>query len=355
MFKKLFPFNKYYLVALAASLLILILVFKVPTYVEKRNLMKLGYDEKTISIIRKLKLGNKIVTEKVNSQAFKENILKSDFNPKYFDLYVVSKDVNEQSFKMYDSLLNKGYSKEQIINAFGKLRNFELKALLVFDLMDDKGLDEFIQDCQKHSQNNENKFQLSKSYIKPYENVQHHDFDIKVLVNYNNDLKSDKIGNLVEMDVNYASDGLKMQNEAYSHFVDLCKSISANKMGIYATDAYRSFEEQKEIYDSTSQADANGVSRPGFSDLHTGLSVLVTSSNSSGYFKNSQEYKWLLENAHLYGFIFRYPEGKEIFTGKDADARHLRYIGIEAATKCFQEKLCLEEYYKMYVENASQK
>lgn len=352
MIKKFFPINRYYIVALAASLLLLILIFKVPSYIEKRSLLKLGYNEETISIIKKFKLGNKIISQKIDTPAFKANIVKSDFDPKYFDLYVVNKDVDQKSFEMYNSLLKKGYSKQQIIKMFSKLRNFEIRALLVFDVMDDKGLDEFIQDCEKHPQNNENKFELSKSYLKPYENVQHHDFDIAVLINYNNDLKSDKIGNLVEMDVNYASEGLKMQSEAYNHFVDLCKSLSANKMGIYATDAYRSFEEQKEIYESTNQADVVGVSRPGFSDLHTGLSALVTSSSPSGYFKTSQEYKWLLNNAHLYGFIFRYPEGKEIFTGKDADARHLRYIGIEAATKCFQEKLSLEEYYKLYIENS---
>lgn len=80
----------------------------------------------------------------------------------------------------------------------------------------------------------------------------------------------------------------------------------------------------------------------------SGLSLDVTSV-ASGYststaFAESEEGQWLAENAHLYGFILRYPEGAEDITGFDYSPSHLRYVGVDLATYLYVNNLTLEEY-----------
>ena len=61
-------------------------------------------------------------------------------------------------------------------------------------------------------------------------------------------------------------------------------------------------------------------------------------------FAKTTEAKWLKENCYLYGFIIRYPEGKTDITGYVYEPWHIRYLGIEDATKVEQSNLTLEEY-----------
>ena len=54
----------------------------------------------------------------------------------------------------------------------------------------------------------------------------------------------------------------------------------------------------------------------------------------------------MLSNAHKYGWILRYPEGKEDITGYSAEPWHWRYVGVAAATEMKNNNQCLEEYLK---------
>ena len=55
------------------------------------------------------------------------------------------------------------------------------------------------------------------------------------------------------------------------------------------------------------------------------------------------------ENAYKYGFILRYPKGKENITGYVYESWHYRYVGIEAAKIIYENDLTFEEYYEYYV------
>ncbi len=61
-------------------------------------------------------------------------------------------------------------------------------------------------------------------------------------------------------------------------------------------------------------------------------------------FENTNAYKWLSENMSNYGFILRYPKGKESITGYQYEPLHLRYVGIDAAKDISEKRLTLEEY-----------
>ena len=64
-------------------------------------------------------------------------------------------------------------------------------------------------------------------------------------------------------------------------------------------------------------------------------------------FGDAKEGKWLAENAHRFGFILRYPKGKEEITGYQYEPWHFRYIGIEAATIIYEKQLTLDEYFNI--------
>ena len=95
--------------------------------------------------------------------------------------------------------------------------------------------------------------------------------------------------------------------------------------------AYRTLEDQEALASSV---------QPGYSDHHTGYCVAIQYSDRT----NLESSHWLYQNCYKYGFVIRYPEGKESITGV-SDYKHcLRYVGVAHATYMMQNNLCLEEY-----------
>ncbi len=123
--------------------------------------------------------------------------------------------------------------------------------------------------------------------------------------------------------------------------------------------SYRSYEDQESVYNdfkniSLKYADSYAA-RPGHSEHQTGLAIDITSlehpyiTNDANSFDKSPEYEWLKNNCHKYGFILRYPKGKEHITGYNTESWHFRYVGIEPATKMYKDNLTLDEYYAYYM------
>ena len=67
-------------------------------------------------------------------------------------------------------------------------------------------------------------------------------------------------------------------------------------------------------------------------------------------FEKTDEFKWLNENAYKYGFILRYPKGKENITGYSYESWHYRYVGTDVAKKIHDEGITFDEYYAYYIE-----
>ena len=67
------------------------------------------------------------------------------------------------------------------------------------------------------------------------------------------------------------------------------------------------------------------------------------------FFKYSKEYLWVKENAHNYGFIIRYQEGKEDITGYSAEEWHIRYVGKKVAKYIYENNIAFEEYYNLFL------
>ena len=116
---------------------------------------------------------------------------------------------------------------------------------------------------------------------------------------------------------------------------------------------YRSFSTQSELYDAEIDNIGNEqaelwVAKPGYSEHQTGLAfdLNLSDTESSGgiVYEGTENYSWINENCSRYGFIVRYPEGKENITGYEYEPWHLRYVGEAAAAYIHEEGITLEEY-----------
>ena len=83
--------------------------------------------------------------------------------------------------------------------------------------------------------------------------------------------------------------------------------------------------------------------RPGHSEHQTGLAFDVGSIDNN--YGNTSAGKWLANNCHKFGFIIRYPIGKQNITGYQYEPWHIRYLGNPLATNVYNSGLCLEEYF----------
>lgn len=171
---------------------------------------------------------------------------------------------------------------------------------------------------------------------------------LTVCVNRKSTLSSDyKPTDLVLPDVRAvnSSNRLYMRKEAASALEELFKAAEDENYYLYAVSGYRSYSYQKSIYNPYS-----GYSAPaGASEHQLGLAMDITLAKYNGTlsvdFGNTKEGKWVKENAHKYGFIIRYLQGKEDITGYNYEPWHLRYLGVDLATELYEKNITLEEYY----------
>ena len=180
--------------------------------------------------------------------------------------------------------------------------------------------------------------------------------EIIVLVNKNNVLPNNYVpSDLRLINTRYAYYNKYLREEAAINFENL--SLDASLLGyrIIATSAFRNYEYQGKLFND--YVSSKGLdyallcsAKPGHSEHQTGLSVDVEGSNKDyDEFEKAIEFNWMKENAHKYGFILRYPKGKEHITGFKYEPWHYRYVGVKHATKIYNENITLEEYLKKIV------
>ncbi|WP_367924829.1 D-alanyl-D-alanine carboxypeptidase family protein [uncultured Ruthenibacterium sp.] len=134
---------------------------------------------------------------------------------------------------------------------------------------------------------------------------------------------------------------------------------------LYLVSAYRSVERQRNLFARKTQSFVNEgfpqeeaekqaaqwVARPGTSEHNLGLAADIVSANwysnhddLTADFENTPEFEWLQAHCAEYGFILRYPKGKESVTGITYEPWHYRYVGKDAAAQIMAEGITLEEY-----------
>ena len=130
----------------------------------------------------------------------------------------------------------------------------------------------------------------------------------------------------------------------------MLKDATAKGLNIYIASGYRSYNYQVNVYNRYVKSDGAAVadtysSRPGNSEHQTGLCFDLNTIEDS--FQYTNEGKWVNDNCYKYGFCIRFRKGKDSASGYQYESWHLRYVGVDLATKLYNngDWLSLEEYF----------
>ena len=130
-----------------------------------------------------------------------------------------------------------------------------------------------------------------------------------------------------------------VDGEVMEAFSVMQNAAAREGLNIYISSGFRSYETQNRLYNNYVAKDGKAE----HSEHQTGLCFDLNSIDDS--FAATPEGEWVANHAWEYGFIIRYPKGKEDVTGYMYESWHLRYLGKELAKKVYDSGLCLEEYY----------
>ncbi|MGL5152277.1 MAG: M15 family metallopeptidase [Clostridium sp.] len=155
----------------------------------------------------------------------------------------------------------------------------------------------------------------------------------------------------VTMRNNITPEETLLQKEAALELEKMFNDAKADGIILYASSGYRSYQTQKKLYEDNiknngiNHAEAY-VAEPGTSEHQLGLAMDVATSSLAltESFDSTEEGKWIKENSYKYGFIIRYPKGKEKITGYSYEPWHIRFVGLDLAKIINEKNITLEEY-----------
>lgn len=154
----------------------------------------------------------------------------------------------------------------------------------------------------------------------------------------------------IDYEPNYLVDvgGQLMEKTAGEAMYSMIKAAALDGVTLTPSSGYRSYGTQTQVYNKwvsqLGQEEADRVSaRPGHSEHQMGGTMDFGSITPS--FVDTDAFAWMKLNGHLYGFILRYPSGKEHITGYNFEPWHWRFVGVAAATRIQATGVTLEEYY----------
>ncbi|MEG1596809.1 MAG: M15 family metallopeptidase [Bacilli bacterium] len=355
------------LLILSFVIILILLINPIRQY-KKIKLMFIGYDKKSINYILKDKLETNLFNNKYN-KTIDKIVVEKAFNKNNYKVYSQLDYYNYKDFTTNNNklikmkytpeeinLINKRGNNDDIIN-FLKFKKIDfLKEFLKLDYAKLKyveryynyKLDNGLSSLEAVIDVNiglDQAFYTNPFLVK--------EFSYDMLVNkYNYVDKDYQPTNLVKISNDYATDNGAYANEkVVDAFIKMADDMKKENLFILANSTYRTFLDQKSIYDDYKKdygekAADNYAARPGFSEHQTGLCIDVANKNRD-LFVSTKEYKYMIENAYKYGFILRYPKGRESITGYKFEAWHFRYLGVDLATKVYKSKLTYDEYYIM--------
>lgn len=177
--------------------------------------------------------------------------------------------------------------------------------------------------------------------------------DVTVLVNKVNQIPSGWVPSDLESVID--SKGHKLRKEANTAYTKFYNDAKEKGIELYTISAYRENEKQNlywtnqmKVYNEEYASQYSAY--PGRSEHQLGLAIDVsymkTGDRLSESVATSPIGKFIETDAYKYGFILRYPKDKVAITNYGYEPWHIRYVGVELATKLYNEKLTLEEYYK---------
>lgn len=298
-----------------------------------------------------------------------------------FLFIIIISIIGIKSYKTYKyhqtyeyKLLEKNYTKEETDLLLEKLDKTRIEKLLtteknekLINILNEKYF--LIKNLDKYIAYSDKNPEISLTEVIALVNV-HRDQDYyenmevtdtskgnTMLVNKYNALSKDyEVEDLKTISKTYSyGDNKKLNKEAYDAFINLAEDAKKEGYTILIVSSYRTYQDQEDVWKDykasfgTKKADAYAA-RAGSSEHETGLAIDVADYNDKNdKFEATESFKWMQTNAHKYGYILRYPKGKENITGYSYEAWHYRYVGIDTATKVYNEGITYDEYYEYYL------
>ncbi len=148
----------------------------------------------------------------------------------------------------------------------------------------------------------------------------------------------------------------QLREEAAVKLEEMFQAAIDDRIYLKLVDGYRSYQEQKDLFSYYTQTRGSYYAmvvddHPGASEHQLGLAADIGCWNGacelSYCFTQYADYTWLKENSWKYGFIERYPEGKQAITNIVYSPWHYRYVGVDEAAKIYESGLTMEEYYNI--------
>ena len=177
-----------------------------------------------------------------------------------------------------------------------------------------------------------------------------------MLVNKYHSLSIDYIAeNILNTISSYSYANNSLNEEAYNAFIALANDAKKEGHTILILSSYRTYESQDNLWNQRKKAYGTRkadefAARAGSSEHQTGYAIDVADYyDENDKFGDTESFKWMINNSYKYGFILRYPKGKEEITGYSYEPWHYRYLGVELATKVYNEQITYDEYYEFYL------
>ena len=352
---------------------LIIIILAITFLINKDNIntiylsKKTGYNKETVTAFKDKSLNTSILSKKYSKTL--ENIINTEyFNPKYTNEYLDIKYLDKQNYlSNINSLLSLGYTSNDINTIYSKLNdnsiNFILNNTYIKDLTSIISISYFKEDYLeryiKYLSSNTLERETAITYVNIgldndyYTNVIDitNQDDLLVLVNKYHKLSNDYApSDLETINSKYQWLGRsnQLRHDAKIAFEEMCEAATKDNIYIYAGSGYRSYATQKSLYNRYVNQDGFAAAetysaRASYSEHQTGLAMDIA--NKSGFIsKGAKEYEWLVNNSYKYGFILRYPEGKEKITGYMYEEWHYRYLGKDVAKDVYDSKLTYDEY-----------
>lgn len=337
---------------------------------KKETTIDSKYSKEAISVMEAMNLYedindkeySKTVEVLLESNHLKEEYLDDYYQIEYQDITNFSTTINK--------LLEKNYNSEEV-NYITKNIKENINILLNMDYIDIlafKDISNFdIHNLERYLDYQEKNKEYDLATVVTYVNIgldregyseyteytnEQAENDLAILVNKYHKLPDDyEPSDLVAL--SYSSN-YYLRKEAADAFENLTNAALLEGVIFYPFSPYRSYETQTKLYNNYKERDGEKKAdtysaRPGFSEHQLGLAVDVRSNTLTDNL-TPEHYEWMLNNSYKYGFIVRYPKGKQHITQFIEEPWHLRYLGVELATKVHDSGLTYDEYYDIYME-----
>ena len=335
-----------------------------------KSLTSIGYSEKASNFIL-FSMKKEYALSKGENKTLNAAFESDDYNEEYLDNYSKINYYNHKNLiKNINTLIKRGYSNNHIniILAHGNdsdvtwfAKKEKVKYLEEFYYLDYAKLryyDKYVEYSTTTGEDEE----TTVLYInlgmdkEPYENpIIVDEFNHTMLVNKYRKLEEDfEPYDLSDIPDKYASRELQASKMAIDAFIEMYNAAKKEDLGLVINYAYRSYDAQVKLCDEYKELYGQSyvtkyIPYPGYSEHQTGLALDI-GSTTSNVFANSEEYKWVVENAHKYGFIMRFTNRGKSITGFKEEPWHIRFVGKTASEYIYKHRITYEEYYAMFVD-----